>query len=416
MATFKAEVYEHHKKADGSYNVKIRVTHKKKKRYLATSVYVFKDDMTRSLKIKDQDTIDKLDAMVKQYYNDIKELAGSIDYMSVGDIVGFILQKDEERLKKKKPEVEFYAYLDILVERMKAEGRDSTASNYVIMKNSLIRFIGNSLNFSDINVSFLEKYENHLKNSTTGPRGLSLYMGLIRATFNAAIRELNDYENDKIIIKGNPFSKYKIPAEPPVPKRAISLDAIYKIKKLPDTNLHRENFAKDVFLLSFYLCGMNAADMYYCEPDSYKEGRLTYYRRKTKSRRKDNAKISVLVPLIAKQLFNKYRDPFGKRLFVFNQMYSTPNTFTQALNKGAKLFGKKAGAEGLEFYAARHTFASIARNKCNLPMDYISKALNHTDTSHSTTDLYIEEDWSIVDRVQKAVIDKVIKHKPLIEK
>lgn len=230
MATFKAEVYEHHKKADGSYNVKIRVTHKKKKRYLATSVYVFKDDMTRSLKIKDQDTIDKLDAMVKQYYNDIKELAGSIDYMSVGDIVGFILQKDEERLKKKKPEVKFYAYLDILVERMKAEGRDSTASNYVIMKNSLIRFIGNSLNFSDINVSFLEKYENHLKNSTTGPRGLSLYMGLIRATFNAAIRELNDYENDKIIIKGNPFSKYKIPTEPPVPKRAISLDAIYKIK------------------------------------------------------------------------------------------------------------------------------------------------------------------------------------------
>ena len=50
MATFKAEVYAHQKKADGTYNIKIRVTHKQRKKYLATPWYVGKEDLTRSLK------------------------------------------------------------------------------------------------------------------------------------------------------------------------------------------------------------------------------------------------------------------------------------------------------------------------------------------------------------------------------
>lgn len=52
MATFKAEVYAHQKKEDGTYNIKIRVTHNKKKKYLATVWYVTQKDLTRSLKIK----------------------------------------------------------------------------------------------------------------------------------------------------------------------------------------------------------------------------------------------------------------------------------------------------------------------------------------------------------------------------
>lgn len=33
MATFKAEVYAHQKKQDGTYNIKVRVTHNQKKKY-----------------------------------------------------------------------------------------------------------------------------------------------------------------------------------------------------------------------------------------------------------------------------------------------------------------------------------------------------------------------------------------------
>ena len=48
MATFKAEVYKHQKRSDGTWNVKIRVTHNRQKKYLSTPIYVKQDDITRS--------------------------------------------------------------------------------------------------------------------------------------------------------------------------------------------------------------------------------------------------------------------------------------------------------------------------------------------------------------------------------
>ncbi len=69
MATFKAEVYAHQKKQDGTYNIKIRVTQNQKKRYLATPWYVTKDDLTRSLKIKNQKYLDLTDDLIRTYRN-----------------------------------------------------------------------------------------------------------------------------------------------------------------------------------------------------------------------------------------------------------------------------------------------------------------------------------------------------------
>ena len=68
MATFKAEVYAHQKRADGTYNIKIRVIHQKRKKYIPTTYYVTKDDLTRTtFKLKNQKYIDATDDMIKKY-------------------------------------------------------------------------------------------------------------------------------------------------------------------------------------------------------------------------------------------------------------------------------------------------------------------------------------------------------------
>ena len=67
MATFKAEVYKHQKRSDGTWNVKIRVTHNRQKKYLSTPIYVKQDDITRSsFKLKKNIT-DKTDKMIEEY-------------------------------------------------------------------------------------------------------------------------------------------------------------------------------------------------------------------------------------------------------------------------------------------------------------------------------------------------------------
>lgn len=89
--TFKAVVYKHHKKEDGTYNVKIRITHNRQKRHIPTNIFVTKDDLTRGFKIKSQNVLDNTKSIVEGY----QQIAATISIqdvksMSVDDVVRYI--------------------------------------------------------------------------------------------------------------------------------------------------------------------------------------------------------------------------------------------------------------------------------------------------------------------------------------
>lgn len=404
MATFKAVVQEHHKKSDGSYNVKIRITHKRKTKYLATNIFVFKEDLTRGFKIKNAKINDSLETIVKQYYSFVSELGIIADMLDVEEIINRIKQKTEAIHKPK--DILFFNYANGMIDKMNKDGRQSTANNYRYMLNSLNRFAGDKILFSDINVSFLNKYESFLKENGTGARGLSLYMGLIRAVFNEAIRELNDYETDTIIIKGSPFTRYKIKKEPPTEKRALPVDKICAIANFSESELKRVNFSRDMFMLSFYLIGMNSADLYYCS--GYVNGRITYNRRKTASRREDKAEFSALVPKEACYLIEKYKDPTGKRVFRFYLDYANEKTFNHAINGGLKVIAKEINEPRLVYYSARHSWATIARNDLRIDKYTVHEALNHVDEKMKITDIYTQKDWSHIDDANRYMLNYFI--------
>lgn len=406
MATFKAVVYSDNKKKDNTYNVKIRITHKRQTRKLSTSTFVSSVDLTKNMNIKNQKIKDNLKKLIDKYYVYMSDLGFIANSMNVDEVVRYLKERIENEYTDKNKSVSFFEYAEKMINKMHSEGRISTANNYQIMLNSLNRFSGNRITFSDINVTFLNKYEEYLRANKTGPRGLSLYMGLIRAVFNEAIRELNDYEKDKMLIKGSPFTKYKIKAEPPTEKRSISINKICEICSLPDTNFKRENMARDLFMLSFYLIGMNSIDLYNC--DRYENGRITYNRKKTASRRDDKALFSVKVPEIAIPLIEKYKDSTNTRVFKFYKMYADRSTFNSAINKGLKAIGAKIGVDGLEYYAARHSWATIARNDLRIDKYVVHESLNHVDEKTKITDIYTQKDWSIIDDANKAVINYFI--------
>nr|WP_255480233.1 hypothetical protein [Mucilaginibacter sp. E4BP6]NYE66977.1 integrase [Mucilaginibacter sp. E4BP6] len=47
-----------------------------------------------------------------------------------------------------------------------------------------------------------------------------------------------------------------------------------------------------------------------------------------------------------------------------------------------KAINKKIGTTGITFYWARHTFATLARNKCRMSKDDVAQVLNHVDSGH----------------------------------
>lgn len=85
-------------------------------------------------------------------------------------------------------------------------------------------------------------------------------------------------------------------------------------------------------------------------------------------------------------------------------MYSDENTFNQAVNKGLKEIGKLLKIDDLEFYAARHSWATIALNVLKINKYIVHEGLNHVDEEMKVTDIYIEKDFKAINEANSMVL------------
>ena len=107
------------------------------------------------------------------------------------------------------------------------------------------------------------------------------------------------------------------------------------------------------------------------------------------------------------RLLKKYRDPEGNRLFSFYKHYYSHMALNTAINKGLKQIGTKLGIDDLEFYAARHSWATIARSAAvGIDKATVHEALNHIDDQMKVTDIYIDRDWSVIWDANRKVLEK----------
>ena len=287
------------------------------------------------------------------------------------------------------------------------------APNYTSAINALVRFIGKEeLDVNLITSDFLEQFKTFLNNErdiriknliqqrkrVPSNRSLSLYLLSIKKLFNEAKKKYNKKERNLILIPNSPFEDFQIPKQEATRKRAIPTDIIKKVWKLPYKDIKkgykstcRYNLAKDCFILSFCLMGINSADLY--NATEMKGSTIIYNRTKTKDRRLDNAKMMVDIPTMIQPIIDKYRDKTGKRLFNFYQYYCDEKGFNKAINYGLKEIGSILGIDDLEYYAARHSWATIALNKVGIDKYIVHAALNHIDESMRVTDIYIERDF-----------------------
>lgn len=405
MATFKPEVRMDNLRSDNTYSIRIRITHNRKVKRIPTSIYVDKKEVTKSGKIKNQQIIDQLEDIVREYRKKVTAISVAIEVMNIDELAEYLIKKDET-LK-----VDFFEFS----EKWIAKNKDKHGIQiFVSMLNTLEKFLGRRrLDFKEINYRFLKSFEEHLGQR----RRLSLYMGKIRHLYNEAKLEYNDDEYGRILIPWSPFAKYSIPNIEPTKDRTLTAEQIRQIYELPykpnrfPSRPCAYNVAKDVFILSFCLMGMNTADLYLCEELAECDGRytITYNRAKTSARRSDKARISVDVHPFLVPLFEKYRNPRKGKIFSFVNRYCDYTQLNKSVNKGLKEVGKAIGIDDLEFYAARHTFATIARNKLGYDKSTVGEALNHVEKENKITDIYIQKDFSIINKLNKEVIEYVFK-------
>lgn len=418
MLTFKAEVLKSKQKSDGTYNVKIRMTYNREVKRLSTNIFVRQEDLTKSFKIKNPKFIKEADTIVRYYQEVCARLQLDINHYTLDDIIAHL---KGEQIKSQ--EIDFIQFSREWITHATIKG----AENYTTAINALVAFLGQEeLKISQLTKGLLERFASYINarrevkvkelirqgKRVPSNRALSLYLGSIRHLFNEAKKHYNDYDRNIILIGSSPFENFKMPKQEATRKRAISADLIRQIYKLPylynsrgKETQGRYNLAKDCFILSFCLIGINSADLYNCsELDS---NVITYYRTKTTSRRVDKAKMQVKVPALIMPLLKKYRDIKGQRIFNFYHHYSTADSFNKAINYGLKEIGKLIGVDDLEYYAARHSWATLAVNKVGIDKYTVHSALNHIDEAMKVTDIYIERDFEPENEANRLVMEYV---------
>lgn len=394
------------------------MTYKREVRRLSTSIYVRQEDLTKSFKLKNPQFIKEADKLVREYQEACASLPLETSVLTLNDII----QQLQSKREKDNP-IDFIQFSKDWLCTTLLKGK----ANYQTALNAFISYIGKEhIETSQVTKGLLQGFIDYLQDRRSkkvaqlikagkrvpSNRMVSLYLGCIRHLFVEVKKRYNDYDKGIILVPNSPFENLEIPKQEATRKRAIPVESIKRIWELPyiycangkEKNCPY-NLAKDCFILSFCLMGMNSADLYNCyivEEDS-----IIYNRTKTKDRRTDKALMKVKIQPVIQYLINKYKDPTNHRVFRFYHMYSTQGNFNKAINHGLKEIGKVLKIDDLEFYAARHSWATLAVNKVGIDKYTVHAALNHIDEAMKVTDIYIERNFMIENEANKKVLNYV---------
>ncbi len=401
MATLKACVRRPRK--DGFWQVYIRVTHQRNVGFIKTDKMVNASGLTKTNDIKD--------AFVLRYCADLiikyNELLNKTDInsLNVNQVIDYLTTEDDD--------VCFSDYARQHVGRLINNGQDRTARNYELALGHLERYFGTTqVMFSQLTSTAVTLW---IKSLESTHRAKEMYPVCMRQVFRAAVKEMNDYDNDIIRIKTNPWIKVQIPQSDRTTKRAISAEDCRRFfsAPMPPSKMidPLPEFGHDIAKLVLCLAGMNTIDLYELKKEDYKCGRFCYKRAKTRHSRKDEAYFEMRIEPVIMPLIEKYKaDDDSPYFFNFHSRYTSADSFCANVNSGIKKICKSLGLPKEKWYSVytfRHTWATIAQNDCGANIAEVGFAMNHSH-GHTVTRGYIKLDFTPAWELNAKVIDFVL--------
>lgn len=260
------------------------------------------------------------------------------------------------------------------------------------------------LHFEQITTTWLDDF--YMSMSGLSVNTKAAYMKAIKRAFNWAI--------DHDITTNDPFRHYHIKIEE-TRMRDLPIEKMRQLIDLPLQGLYPEY--RDLFMLTFYLIGINTVDLADCTLDSIVNGRLEYRRHKT------NKLYSIKIEPEAMEIINRYKGK--KHLIRCFDRYKDYKALQGSVNNALAKIGParlddngnfiltgnhrkemQPLEKGLSLYWARYSWATYAAD-LDIPKDTISEALGHSHGA-KVTGVYIKYNRDKVDAANRKVIDYVL--------
>ena len=333
---------------------------------------------------------ERIDWDIKRLQSIIKQLEDKRVKYTADDIISIFQKQSNEQ--------SLFNFMQGVITRLQQMGKQRTSETYSCTLRSFMQFRENQdILMEDIDSDLIMMYEAYLRNRGLTKNSTSFYMRILRAVYNRAV------EKD-LTTNRNPFKHVYTGIDKTI-KRSIPLKAIKQIKNLDLSMLPSLDFARDMFLFSFYTRGMSFIDMAYLKKNDLTNGILSYRRRKT------GQQLFIRWEKCMQEIVDKYKNSLSKYLLpIIKPMNGNERTQYQnamyLINRKLKEIGKMIGIQlPLTMYVARHSWASVAKNK-NVPISVISEGMGHD--SEMTTQIYLASlDTAIVDKANSMILNSL---------
>lgn len=293
-------------------------------------------------------------------------------------------------------EQSLFTFMQEAIGQLKRLNRIRTSETYAATLSSFMKFReGQDILLYEVDSDTMMLYEAWLKGKGICPNTISFYMRILRAVYNRAVEK-------ELVEQKHPFKHVYTGIDKTV-KRAVPLKAIKRIKELDLTLKPHLDYARDLFLFSFYTRGMSFIDLAYLKKSDLQNGFLTYRRRKT------NQQLTVKWEKCMAEIVAKYNDCSTTQYLlpiITNPLVDERKQYRNAIyrvNTALKEIARMISLPmPLTMYCARHGWASIAKSK-NIPLSVISEGMGHD--SEETTRIYLASlDSDVIDQANSLIL------------
>ncbi len=292
----------------------------------------------------------------------------------------------------------FFNFMHDIIVHLNMTGKTRTAETYNATLNSFMAFRNElDIPLEGISSELVQRYQAFLISKGLCMNTISFYMRILRAVHNRAVEK-------EMIPQRHPFRHVYTGVDKTV-KRAIPVKDIKAMKNLDLSMKPPLDFARDMFLFSFYTRGMSFVDMAFLKKNDLQNGVLTYRRRKTGQR------LAIKWEKCMEEIIAKYPDnETGHLLPIIKNHGNERKQYVNAMhlvNNRLKTISEILRLpRPLTMYVARHSWASTAKTK-NIPLSVISEGMGHD--SEATTQIYLASlETTIVDNANKIILDTII--------
>lgn len=400
------------KRANGSYPIRIRVTKNRKSKFFKTIFHALPEEFnekTEQFTRKYSNYLQSNRVLLKFKDKALKvysELEYENEYFSLKDF-------DRAFVSTVKPTQNmdnFFYFWNELIEDLNSAGRTGDARIHRHSYAALKKFNGSTqLRFEEIDITFLQKYENQLRSQGGTNGGISVRMRSIRTVYNLAIAR-SDVKTKigRMLNENYPFKKYKISRLKSNPiKKALPYEDMMKIVNMDIYKYPHLIHSHNLFVFSFYTRGMNFTDQMFLEWNQIGGNKINYNRSKTKG----SFNITILSPV--RKILDYYKENSIRTKYVFPILLKdemTPIQIENRKHKTRKQYNKDLKEiafhceidTNLTSYVARHSFANSLK-QLGVATDVISEALGHQNLA--VTQAYLKDlDSSVIDEASALLL------------